>query len=457
MDSMPADLDQIMRKTMRLEIEETALKKEVDTASKERLHHLQKELADMREQRDAMQALWQQEKASLNAIQTLRERRDAAKLEVETAERRYDLNKVAELRYGVIPQLDKEIAECEANSTEKSLLQERVTENEIAEVVARWTHIPVSRLMEGEREKLLRLEDVLHERVIGQDQAVTAVADAVLRARAGIKDQQRPIGSFLFLGPTGVGKTELARTLARTLFDSESNMVRLDMSEYMEKHTVSRLVGAPPGYVGFDEGGQLTEAVRRKPYCVLLLDEVEKAHPDVFNVLLQLLDDGRLTDSHGRTVNFQQTIVIMTSNIGSEYLLEGIDAEGHIGDVAHDQVMNLLRSHFRPEFLNRVDDTIMFKPLTHDDILQVVDLFMEHLLARLADQQVSVKISASARTWLADKGYDPAYGARPLKRVIQQHVETPIARMLIASQIIGGQTLHIDASDDLLTFTAADE
>jgi ATP-dependent Clp protease ATP-binding subunit ClpB len=454
MDSMPAELDEIMRKTMRLEIEETALKKEVDAASKERLSHLQKELADVREQRDAMQALWQKEKSSVGTIQALRERRDAAKLEVEAAERRYDLNKVAELRYGVIPQLDKEIAECEANSSEKSLLQERVTENEIAEVVARWTHIPVSRLMEGEREKLLRLEDVLHQRVIGQDQAVTAVADAVLRARAGIKDQQRPIGSFLFLGPTGVGKTELARTLARTLFDSEANMVRLDMSEYMEKHTVSRLVGAPPGYVGFDEGGQLTEAVRRKPYCVLLLDEVEKAHPDVFNVLLQLLDDGRLTDSHGRTVNFQQTIVIMTSNIGSEYLLDGIDQTGQIMDSARDQVMNLLRAHFRPEFLNRVDDTIMFKPLTHDDIVQVVDLFMEHLLARLADQQVNVKISDSARAWLANRGYDPAYGARPLKRVIQQQVETPIARMIIGAQIIGGQTLLIDTKDDQLSFAA---
>ncbi|MDQ6979140.1 MAG: ATP-dependent chaperone ClpB [Mariprofundaceae bacterium] len=453
MDSMPAELDEIMRKTMRLEIEETALKKEVDSASKERLAHLQKELADVREQRDAMQALWQQEKSSLNAIQALRARMDTAKLEVEAAERRYDLNKVAELRYGVIPQLEKEIIDCEANSTEKSLLQERVTENEIAEVVARWTHIPVSSLMEGEREKLLRLEDVLHERVIGQDEAVTAVADAVLRARAGIKDQKRPIGSFLFLGPTGVGKTELARTLACTLFDSEANMVRLDMSEYMEKHTVSRLVGAPPGYVGFDEGGQLTEAVRRKPYCVLLLDEVEKAHPDVFNVLLQLLDDGRLTDSHGRTVSFQQTIVIMTSNIGSEYLLEGIDATGHIDDAARDQVMSLLRSHFRPEFLNRIDDTIMFKPLTHGDIVQVVDLFMEQLLARLAEQQVAVKISDAARAWLGDKGYDPAYGARPLKRVIQQHVETPIARMLIASQIMGGQTLQIDASEGKLTFT----
>ncbi|MDQ6975783.1 MAG: ATP-dependent chaperone ClpB [Mariprofundaceae bacterium] len=452
MDSMPAELDELMRKTMRLEIEETALKKEKDAASKERLHTLQQELANFREQRDGQKALWDKEKAAVHAIQGIRARIDAVKLESEAAERRYDLNKVAELRYGTLPKLEKEIAELEANDDGKSMVQERVTENEIAEVVARWTKIPLSRLMEGERDKLLRLEDVLHARVIGQNQAVTAVSDAVLRARAGIKDPTRPIGSFLFLGPTGVGKTELARTLAKALFDSEHSMVRLDMSEYMEKHSVSRLLGAPPGYVGFDDGGQLTEAVRRKPYCVLLLDEVEKAHPDVFNVLLQLLDDGRLTDSHGRTVSFRQTIVIMTSNIGSEFLLEGINDEGVISNEAKQQVMAMLQGHFRPEFLNRVDDTVLFKPLTRTDIMQVVELFMLSLIARLAEQQITLKLSEQAKTLLAAIGYDPVYGARPLKRVIQQHVETPLARMIIGAQVMAGQTLYIDVAEGKLTF-----
>ncbi len=456
MDSMPAELDEVMRKTMRLEIEETALKKETDAASQERLKHLQQELADLREQRDALKALWEKEKQSSGRLQELRAKIDEVRLEIEAAERRYDLNKVAELRYGTLPELEKELAELEKQAENKSLLQERVTENEIAEVVARWTHIPVSRLMEGEREKLLRLPEVLHERVVGQDEAVDTVADAVLRARAGIKDPNRPIGSFLFLGPTGVGKTELARTLAYNLFDSEDSMVRIDMSEYMEKHTVSRLLGAPPGYVGFEEGGQLTEAVRRKPYCVLLLDEIEKAHPDVFNVLLQLLDDGRLTDSHGRTVNFHQTIVIMTSNIGSEYLLDGIDAQGHISDEARQKVMGLLRQHFRPEFLNRIDDTVLFKPLTQADIVQVIDLFLRSLAERLAEQQIELRVEEAAKKWLAQTGYDPVYGARPLKRAIQQAVETPIARMLIGSQVLPGQCLRVDADENGLRFSATD-
>jgi len=454
MDSMPAELDEITRRVMRLEIEETALKKEKDKASAERLKALQQELADMKERRDVMRAQWEKEKGAIAEVQELREKIEKVRRDIEEAERAYDLNRVAELRYGILPELEKQLQEVESAAEEKALLREEVTEEEIAEVVARWTGIPVTRLMEGEREKLLRLEDVLHERVIGQDEAVQAVADAVLRARAGIKDTKRPVGSFLFLGPTGVGKTELARTLARTLFDTEENMVRIDMSEYMEKHTVSRLLGAPPGYVGFEEGGQLTEAVRRKPYCVLLLDEVEKAHADVFNVLLQLLDDGRLTDSHGRTVSFRNVIVIMTSNIGSEYLLEGIDAEGHISEEARAQVMAALRSHFRPEFLNRVDDTVLFKPLTEKDIVQVVDLFLHDLKQRLVEQQLGLEISDAARRWIAAKGYDVTFGARPLKRFIQQHVETPLARKIIGGQLPPGSQMFIDADEQGLTMTA---
>ncbi len=453
MDSMPAELDEITRRVMRLEIEETALKKEKDKASAERLKALQQELADLKERRDVMRAQWEKEKGAIAQVQALREQIEKVRRDIEEAERSYDLNRVAELRYGTLPELEKQLQEVEATAEEKALLREEVTEEEIAEVVARWTGIPVTRLMEGEREKLLRLEDVLHERVIGQDEAVQAVADAVLRARAGIKDTKRPVGSFLFLGPTGVGKTELARTLARTLFDTEDNMVRIDMSEYMEKHTVSRLVGAPPGYVGFEEGGQLTEAVRRKPYCVLLLDEVEKAHADVFNILLQLLDDGRLTDSHGRTVSFRNVIVIMTSNIGSEYLLEGIDAEGHISAEARAQVMAALRSHFRPEFLNRVDDTVLFKPLTEQDIVQVVDLFLDELRQRLAEQQLTLEVTDAARRWIAGKGYDPVFGARPLKRFIQQHVETPLARQLIGGQLTPGSRLVVDADAQGLSIT----
>jgi ATP-dependent Clp protease ATP-binding subunit ClpB len=450
-DSLPAELDEITRRTMRLEIEETALKKEKDKASRERLEALRKELADLKERRDAMRAQWQKEKDAIGRVQELRGKIEQTRLDIEAAERAYDLNRVAELRHGVLPGLEKELAELkEAEESQHTLLQEEVTEEEIAQVVARWTGIPVTRLMEGEREKLLRLESVLHERVVGQDEAVQAVSDAVLRARAGIKDPKRPIGSFIFLGPTGVGKTELARTLAATLFDTEENMVRIDMSEYMEKHTVSRLVGAPPGYVGFEEGGQLTEAVRRKPYCVLLFDEIEKAHPDVFNILLQLLDDGRLTDSHGRTVSFKNTIVIMTSNIGSEYLLEGIDAGGHISDEARTQVTQALRHHFRPEFLNRVDDTVLFKPLSTTEIARIVELFLEELRLRLAEQQISLQTTQAAREWLGQQGYDPVFGARPLKRFIQHEVETPVARHLIAGQIEPGQTVVVDHRDGAL-------
>jgi len=455
MDSMPAELDAVTRKAMRLEIEETALKKEKDEASKKRLKILRKELADLQEQRDAMRARWEREKNAMGQIQQLREKIEQVRLDIEQAERDYQLEKVASLRYGKLPELEKQLAEAEAAATDnKALISETVTEEEIAEVVSRWTGIQVTRLMEGEREKLLRLESVLHERIIGQDEAVKAVADAVLRARAGIRDQHRPIGSFLFLGPTGVGKTELARTLARTLFDSEENMVRIDMSEYMEKHAVSRLLGAPPGYIGYEEGGQLTEAVRRKPYSVLLLDEVEKAHADVFNVLLQLLDDGRLTDSHGRTVNFQNTIVIMTSNIGSQYLLDGIDAQGHISAGAREQVMSALKQHFRPEFLNRVDDTVIFTPLTQTVVADVVKLFLNELKQRLSEQQITLEISDAAIAWLAQEGYDPVYGARPLKRFIREYLETPVARLLISGDVHAEGKVIADIENGALTVRA---
>ncbi|WP_167632376.1 ATP-dependent chaperone ClpB [Mariprofundus ferrooxydans] len=452
MDSVPAELDEVTRKVMRLEIEETALKKEKDAASIERLKALRRELADLKESRDAMRSRWDSEKGALGDVHALREKIEETRLAIEQAERKYELEQVAELRYGKLPELEKKLAMIEANATEKTLLREEVSEEEIAEVVARWTGIPVTRLLEGEREKLLKLESVLHERVIGQDEAVQVVADAVLRARAGIQDPNQPIGSFLFMGPTGVGKTELARTLARTLFDSDHNMVRIDMSEYMEKHAVSRLVGAPPGYVGFEEGGQLTEAVRRKPYCVLLFDEIEKAHPDVFNILLQMLDDGRITDSHGRTVSFLNTIVIMTSNIGSDYLLGGIDAHGHISESARAQVMTALHAHFRPEFLNRLDDTVLFKPLSEQDVATIAGLFLAELKKRLADQQVLLELNAEAALWLGREGYDPVFGARPLKRFIQQQVETPVARLLIAGSAMPGSTIRVEVVDGGLKF-----
>jgi len=452
-DSMPAELDEITRRTMRLEIEETALKKEKDTASQERLESLREELAELKSRRDTMRAQWDKEKTSIGNIQSLREKIEQTRLDIEAAERAYDLNKVAELRHGILPAMEKELAELEASEKgESNLLQEEVTEEEIAVVVARWTGIPLTRLMEGEREKLLKLADHLHERVIGQDEAVDSVADAVLRARAGIKDPKRPIGSFIFLGPTGVGKTELAKTLAASLFDSEENMVRIDMSEYMEKHAVSRLLGAPPGYIGFEEGGQLTEAVRRKPYCVLLFDEIEKAHPDVFNVLLQLLDDGRLTDSHGRTVNFQNTVVIMTSNIGSTYLLDGVNEKGEISETARDQITTELRNQFRPEFLNRVDDTVLFTPLAQEQIVKIADLLLDSLQNRLAQQQVSLQLSETAKAFLAQEGYDPVFGARPLNRFIQQEIETPVAKLLIAGSATPGSTINVDIKDEALTF-----
>lgn len=457
-DSMPAELDEITRKTMRLEIEETALKKEKDAASRERLETLRLELAEIKANRDAMQAQWDMEKASIGKVQSLREKIEHTRLDIETAERAYDLNKVAELRHGTLPALEKKLAELETDSSEKdesSLLQEEVTEEEIAQVVARWSGIPVTRLMEGEREKLLRLADLLHERVIGQDEAVDSVADAVLRARAGIKDPKRPIGSFIFLGPTGVGKTELAKTLATSLFDSEDNMVRIDMSEYMEKHAVSRLLGAPPGYVGFEEGGQLTEAVRRKPYCVLLFDEIEKAHPDVFNVLLQLLDDGRLTDSHGRTVSFRNCVVIMTSNIGSPHLLDGVNEQGEITETAKQLITHELTTQFRPEFLNRVDDTVLFKPLSLNETGKIVELFLASLVDRLSSQQVELHVTDAAKELLAREGYDPVFGARPLKRFIQQEVETPIARLLIAGEAPPGSRIKVNLTGETLDFSVA--
>ncbi len=453
-DSMPAELDEITRKTMRLEIEETALKKEKDEASRIRLDGLRRELANLKEQRDAMRARWEQEKASIGEVQQVRERIEQTKRDIETAERAYDLNKVAELRHGVLPDLEKQLCELEAVDEEKetSLLQEEVTEDEIAQVVARWTHIPVTRLMQGEREKLLHLDEELHRRVIGQNAAVKAVADAVLRARAGVKDPKRPIGSFIFLGPTGVGKTELARSLAIALFDSEEAMIRLDMSEYMEKHAVSKLVGAPPGYVGFEEGGQLTEAARRRPYAVLLLDEIEKAHPDVFNILLQLLDDGRLTDSHGRTVNFKNTIIIMTSNIGSDILLSGINATGHIGETAKNEVLAELSAHFRPEFLNRLDDIVLFTPLSQTEITQIVDLLITEVGKRLSEQEIRLLVTDAARALIGKEGYDPVFGARPLKRFIQREVETPVARALLSGM---GEhaTLTVDEKDGSLSVT----
>ncbi len=456
LDSMPAELDDLRRKIMQHEIEEAALKKETDRLSQEHLADIQRELAEMRDEFSAMQARWENEKNAIGKVQKLREEIEQVSADIEKAEREYDLNKAAELKYGRLPALQKELAEQEklAETVEKdqNLLHDRVTEEEIARIIARWTGIPVSRLMEGEREKLLHLEDVLHQRVIGQDEAVQKVAEAILRSRAGIQDENRPIGSFLFLGPTGVGKTELAKALAECLFDDEKNMVRIDMSEYMEKYSVSRLIGAPPGYVGYEEGGQLTEAVRRKPYSVVLFDEVEKAHPDVFNVLLQVLDDGRITDSQGRTVDFKNTILILTSNLGSQYILEGIQ-DGEVSAEARAKVDALLKQSFRPEFLNRLDEIVVYKPLTKAEIGGVVELQLKKLRSRLADKQLELEITDRAKEYIIDNGYDPIYGARPLKRYIQSKLETLIARCIIRGEPAEQDTLVVDADDTGLTLT----
>ena len=445
MDSMPAEMDELNRKIMRHEIEEAALKKETDTLSQEHLADIQKELADMRAQFSEMKAKWENEKSAIGKVQKLREEIEQLNAEMEKAEREYDLNRAAEIKYGRLPQLRKELEEEERTAEEgkRTLLRDRVTEEEIAKIVARWTGIPVSKLMEGEREKLLHLEDILHQRVIGQDEAVTKVTEAILRSRAGIQDPNRPIGSFLFLGPTGVGKTELAKALAQVLFDDERNMVRIDMTEYMEKYSVSRLIGAPPGYVGYEEGGQLTEAVRKKPYSVVLFDEIEKAHPDVFNILLQVLDDGRITDSQGRTVDFKNTIIILTSNLGSQYILEGIQ-DGRITDEAREKVEALLKTQFRPEFLNRIDEIVFYKPLMKNEIDRIVDLQIADLRRRLKEKQLDVELTDSARSYIVDVGYDPVYGARPLKRFIQSKVETLIARKILSEDLHHGSVLTVD-------------
>ena len=449
LDSMPTELDEQRRKIMQLEIEESALKKETDNLSKERLADLQKELAEMRDTFNTQKAQWDNEKHSVEKLQKLREQIEDINKQIQKAKQNYDLEKAAELQYGELPKLQKqlEIEERQVKESDRSLVHEAVTDDEIARIISRWTGIPVTKLTEGERTKLLGLEDELHKRVIGQDEGVRLVTDAILRSKAGIKDPSKPIGSFLFLGPTGVGKTELAKTLAATLFDDEQNMVRIDMSEYMEKYSVSRLIGAPPGYVGYEEGGQLTEAVRRKPYSVVLFDEIEKAHPDVFNVLLQVLDDGRITDSQGRTVDFKNTILIMTSNIGSPYLLDGIDENGEIKSEAQEQVMNDLRGHFRPEFLNRLDEIIMFKPLTKENIGGIVDLMVKELSDRLADQELSLKLTDAARTQVIENGYDPVYGARPLKRYLQNYVETLAAKKILSGDVHQGDTLVLDVKD----------
>ena len=449
MDSMPQELDELARRVLRLEIEETALTKEKDDASARRLAALRTELADAREKAKALRLHWEREKGSVEKVRKLRESLETARLEMAKAERAYDLNTVAELRHGKIPQLEAELKKLEKAGNTATLFKEEVSAEEIAEVVAKWTGVPVTRLLEGEKEKLLRLEDVLHQRVIGQDEAVTLVTEAILRARSGIKDPRRPVGSFLFLGPTGVGKTELAKTLAETLFDTEAAMVRVDMSEYMEKHSVSRLIGAPPGYVGYEEGGQLTEAVRRKPYAVILFDEIEKAHPDVFNVLLQVLDDGRITDAQGRTVDFKNTIIIMTSNLGSRLLLDGVTGDT-IPESVREGVMTEMRRAFRPEFLNRIDETILFKPLTLEEIAQIVDLLVVDLNRRLADRRVTVKLDAKAKEWAAEKGYDPVFGARPLKRFLQRQIETTLARALIAGEVAEGATVTFKVKNDAL-------
>ena len=458
MDSMPTELDIIQRKIIQHEIEEAALKKEDDKLSKEHLEEIQKELAEMRDQFATLKAKWENEKDAIGVVQKLREQIEDVNAEIEAAERKYDLNKAAELKYGKLPQFQKELEEkereAEENGNKNTLLRDKVTEEEIARIIERWTGIPVAKLMEGEREKLLHLEDILHERVVGQDEAVQKVAEAILRSRAGIQSPNRPIGSFMFLGPTGVGKTELAKTLAECLFDDEKNMVRIDMTEYMEKFSVSRLIGAPPGYVGYEEGGQLTEAVRRKPYSVILFDEVEKAHPDVFNILLQVLDDGRITDSQGRTVDFKNTVIILTSNLGSNYLLEGIDANGEITQEARNQVEELLHHSFRPEFLNRLDEIVFYKPLTKDNITHIIDLIMKDLNKRLADKQLKCELTERAKDYIVETGYDPAFGARPLKRLVQRDIETLLARKIIAGDIDQGTTLVVDVENGEYSVTA---
>ena len=456
LDSMPTELDELSRKIMQLEIEEAALKKETGHLSQERLADLQKELAELHDQFATQKAQWQNEKATVDKLSSIREEIEAVHRQIQDAQQKYDLNKAAELQYGKLPQLEKELKEEEekVKNADLSLVHESVTEDEIARIISRWTGIPVAKLTESERNKTLHLDDELHKRVVGQDEAVEKVTDAIIRSKAGIKDPTKPIGSFLFLGPTGVGKTELAKTLAASLFDDENNMVRIDMSEYMEKYSVSRLIGAPPGYVGYDEGGQLTEAVRRKPYCVVLFDEIEKAHPDVFNVLLQVLDDGRITDSMGKTVDFKNTIIILTSNIGSQYLLDGIDENGDIRPEAKAEVMNDLRAHFRPEFLNRLDETILFKPLTKNNIGSIIDLLVADINKRLADKELVVALSDSAKQFIVDNGYDPVYGARPLKRYLQKNVETLAARLILSDGVHTGDTIRIDVVDGKLNASA---
>ena len=453
MNSLPAELDEVQRKIMQMEIEEAALKKEDDRLSKERLAELQKELAELREEFNSRKAKWENEKASVEKVSKLREEIEAVNSEIQIAQRNYDLNKAAELQYGRLPELQKQLQEEEerVSREDRSMVRESVTEDEIAKIISRWTGIPVAKLTESERNKTLHLDQVLHERVVGQDEAVELVTESIIRSKAGIKDPSKPIGSFLFLGPTGVGKTELAKALAESLFDNEQNIVRIDMSEYMEKHSVARLIGAPPGYVGYEEGGQLTEAVRRKPYSVVLFDEIEKAHPDVFNILLQVLDDGRITDSKGKTVDFKNTILIMTSNIGSTYLLEGIDDQGNIKQEAQDMVMTDLRNHFRPEFLNRLDETIMFKPLTKDNITRIIDLQIKDLNRRLADKELRVELTPAAKEYAADNGYEPMYGARPLKRYLQKTVETLAARLILGDGVDAEDTILIDVENGELT------
>ena len=452
MESMPAELDELSRKIMQYEIEEADIKKENDKLSQEHLEDIQKELAQMRERLAEMKAKWENEKSGINKVQSLRKEIERLGGEIEAAKREYNLNKAAELQYGKLPQLQAELEKeekiAEEQKSSSSLLRDKVTEEEIARIIARWTGIPVAKLMEGERSKLLGMEDILHKRVIGQNEAVEKVSEAILRSRAGIQDPNRPIGSFLFLGPTGVGKTELAKALAQALFDDEHNIVRIDMTEYMEKYSVSRLIGAPPGYVGYDEGGQLTEAVRRKPYSVVLFDEIEKAHPDVFNILLQVLDDGRITDSQGRTVDFKNTIIILTSNLGSSYILEGITENNEISEEAKEQVEKLLKTQFRPEFLNRLDEIVFYKPLAKSEIGSIVDLMIKDLSRRLEDKQIKVEITDGAKAYIIDSGYDPVYGARPLKRFIQSKVETLIAKAIVGDSLKEGDTVVIDSGRD---------